>query len=288
MLSKRNNRAFTLVELLVVIGIIAVLISMLLPALAKVRQATYTVRCASNLRQIGQAFQLYRNDWNNWMPPVDGDINRVHGNTGAGSFPWCFTKTYRMWNALGPYVNRPAWYNGGFTNSGTPCDDFKYTMTKDAIRGTIFECFDEKDQTLDGSTMGYTFPNQNGYSESAYLNGSDLVSMYGVNYDRWGLPRQFSQVPDPSTAIHVVDAYYPKNEAKYLGPVDKIAGTTIASPAAALALGVYLDLFRHNFNKGCVILFADGHAAYYDRAEVQKNMTYYPTHSTTSDNFHMR
>jgi prepilin-type N-terminal cleavage/methylation domain-containing protein len=65
---RQHRLGFTIVELLVVIGIIALLLGILLPTISRAREAANRVKCASQLRQIGQFAAMYAGQCNNFLP----------------------------------------------------------------------------------------------------------------------------------------------------------------------------------------------------------------------------
>lgn len=104
---KQTNRTkgFTLVELLVVIGIIALLISILLPSLNRARETANRVKCAANLKSIGQAFLLYANENRNQFPRTKSaggaaPVIPTWGSGAAGTNPFVGTAGVSM-----PYNN---------------------------------------------------------------------------------------------------------------------------------------------------------------------------------------
>jgi prepilin-type N-terminal cleavage/methylation domain-containing protein/prepilin-type processing-associated H-X9-DG protein len=90
--ARTNFNGFTLVELLVVSGIIALLISILIPVLGRARDKANQTACLSNLRQIGTAFRMYAGDNKDWCPfsaplsfPTDQVEDWIHWRTGINN-----------------------------------------------------------------------------------------------------------------------------------------------------------------------------------------------------------
>src|SRR5277367_830513 len=119
---KGDHRAFTLIEMLVVLAIVGIVAALLLPALARTREAGRTTACLSNLHQIGLGLQIYVQDNQNLMPVMyDRSTNSavtngpsinivllsfVSGNSNVFRCPSDFENLYQLtgssysWNSL--------------------------------------------------------------------------------------------------------------------------------------------------------------------------------------------
>jgi prepilin-type N-terminal cleavage/methylation domain-containing protein/prepilin-type processing-associated H-X9-DG protein len=141
-------KQFTLIELLVVIAVIAILASMLLPALSRARDVAKQISCAANQKQIGQALSMYITAWDDYIPPS------YYGSGGIGSI-WIHhllnseiynkypleSKLWRCPSDLNPsLLPGPYWGETSYGcnyNLRKPPDMFKISMIKSPLSNRI-------------------------------------------------------------------------------------------------------------------------------------------------------
>ena len=103
--NKRWTRGFTLIELLVVIAIIAILAAILFPVFARARESARRSACLSNLKQLGTAFQMYAQDFDETYP--SGLVLAVPGPEANGSYAVMYEKTPANASVYSGNVNGP-------------------------------------------------------------------------------------------------------------------------------------------------------------------------------------
>ncbi|MDB5325206.1 MAG: hypothetical protein JWM57_775 [Phycisphaerales bacterium] len=251
-----KRRGFTLVELLVVIGIIVLLVAILLPSLNRAREAANQVKCLSNLRSLGQAFVLYNNSNRNYNVP---SYNMKSGTTSTSA-------AYPM-DGWGPILDRDGYVRVGEKRDGTvfTCPDAppEYNVTKVAKGTVLWPCVNPNTANSE-----LTIPAE-GFTKIIRVG-------YWINADN-PTGRIAAQVPGgPQWYYTASPGYGPMGDGKIMG-LQRITNMRRPTQTIVLADGIYAgrqgDIkitdtancrigYRHKSGgrPAANIAYADGHA----------------------------
>lgn len=224
----RKKQAFTLVELLVVIGIIAILISILLPALNRAREQANQVKCQSNLRTLYQLMMMYSNDNNQYMMPARLTVTKAQ---------------YYWWSPalIGSELSRGDYSNNAARN-----------MNEQAISKYLTCPSAQKDLDMPGAGLGNGYTGD--YTYNSNLGNLDITTTPWSGVPMWKL----SQVPGNVIVMSDVNK---------MTQISSSGGNTVNSsifgkPADLLGTksnGIPNMGVPHNRTSMANCLFADGH-----------------------------
>jgi prepilin-type N-terminal cleavage/methylation domain-containing protein/prepilin-type processing-associated H-X9-DG protein len=288
-------RAFTLVELLVVIGIIAILIAILLPALQAARAEAAKIKCAASLRDIGNAMAMYVNDSKGYLPaPAISYPYNVEGIDFNTAFPADVpgervADAARWFNLIGKYVMRSQSHGSAMTAEEMQ-QQFQRTVIWGCPTYTGYIVSSDPNSMKGGINRNYppyamnripaftaTFPDPSGTPHFPGVPNSlyYFVGVLNPTQGKWYKQTQFTR---PSERALMGDSRWTHLEARRPGSEAAIPGQPLlqrqATYAPSTANNTLYDMYRHgkyppvenvtNFSPvgGKVafnILYADGH-----------------------------
>jgi prepilin-type N-terminal cleavage/methylation domain-containing protein/prepilin-type processing-associated H-X9-DG protein len=232
-----NTRSgFTLVELLVVIGIIAVLIAILLPALNRAREAARSVSCMSNHRQLLFALMMYADEHDGRLPKPNVNYSSFtwEGNTETNAWIQWFSAPF-----VGRYFGNTVWPNGS-SNTVIYCPSLSVPEMM---------------------AMPWWIADKN-------RNGIGLNHMWNVGLwpDKVGTTR-FRGIRSPSRFVLLSDTAYqgksPHQGFREWGSITRLVNGLPVNASGSVRLDDYgTNAYRHRGM--CILGFADGHVAAYD------------------------